>query len=230
MKYVLLLFSIFLFACSQKTTDRPSVSTPTLIRYLALGDSYTIGESVAPTDRFPAQLKDSLVRKGIFLEEPLIIARTGWTTADLENGIANEGIMGDTFELVTLLIGVNNQYRGHAIEDYGPAFKALLEKAIRLAGNNKDHVFVLSIPDYAYTPFGQQRPDPDQISAEIDAYNAVNRYISENLGVAYFDITPITRQGLDKPALVANDGLHPSSLMYSQWINQMLPVLTDVLP
>lgn len=229
MRYLFLFLAMLLFGCSKKTTERPRITASTTIHYLALGDSYTIGESVPAQNRFPQQLADSLKNEGFKIEDPSIIARTGWTTNDLEAAIADAYISGDTFELVTLLIGVNNQYRGYPIDDYGPAFQALLEKAIRFAGNRRDRVFVVSIPDYAVTDFGQQRPNPEQISTEIDAYNETNRNIAASFGITYFDITPISRKALKDPSLVADDRLHPSGKMYTQWVDLMLPEIVAAL-
>ena len=188
------------------------------VRFLALGDSYTIGASVPPEDRWPQQLYDSLVRRGYDTEGLTIIARSGWTTDDLEEGISNQNPPSD-YNLVSLLIGVNDQYQGFDTGWYKPRFEKLLLKAIELAGGNINAVFVLSIPDYAYTPFGN---GSRSISEEIDAFNNVNASIAQSYDIAYFDITPISREGLAKPGLVAQDGLHPSGLMYSKWVSMIL--------
>ncbi|NUN99325.1 MAG: SGNH/GDSL hydrolase family protein [Saprospiraceae bacterium] len=197
--------------------------------FLALGDSYTIGQGVAATARFPVQLRTKLTEAGIPVDTLQIIAKTGWTTGDLKAAINNATLVADTFGLVTLLIGVNNQFRGFARSDYEVEFAALLETAIRFAGNRPERVFVLSIPDYAVTPFGQNRPNPDQISQEIDAFNASNRTITENRGVHYFDITPISREALNDATLLASDQLHPSGKMYGRWVDLMLPILVERL-
>lgn len=204
----------------------PDADTIKAISYLALGDSYTIGQSVATVERFPRQLADSLSEMGY--ETTLkIIAQTGWTTADLKAGIQAANITGNTYDLVTLLIGVNNQYRGFSLSGYQTEYAQLLEQAIQFAGNDPLKVVVISIPDYAYTPFGQSRPNPAQISQEIDAFNAACQEITIQHGVLFVDITPISREGLDHPELVASDKLHPSGLMYSRWVTAILPgVLT----
>lgn len=226
---------LLLTGCSQKTMDRPAFVPPdsnsvnSAITYLALGDSYTIGERVPEQERFPIQLADSLEANGQKVSDVRIIARTGWTTGDLEQGISNATIEGDTFDLVTLLIGVNDQYRGYPIDDYGPAFHGLLNRAIAFAGDRNERVFVLSIPDYGVTPFGQQRPNPVQISAEIDAYNQINREIAELNGVTYINITPISREALNNASLVAGDQLHPSGEMYRRWVEILLPEVTAAL-
>lgn len=189
------------------------------LRFLALGDSYTIGESVTKDSRWPVLLVDSLHRHGINAMEPAVIATTGWRTDDLKHAIEKSKIKG-TFSLVSLLIGVNNLYQGKTAEAYAPEFEALLRLAIRLADNKKDHVFVLSIPDYGFTPFGQDKRE--QISPGIDSFNRVNRDITHRLGVSYIDVTDISRRGLAEPDLVASDGLHPSGKMYAEWVEQVL--------
>lgn len=190
-----------------------------VISYLALGDSYTIGESVSAAERYPVLLAEELKEKGIEVVGPKIIATTGWTTADLMRGIENADIEDKKYDLVSLLIGVNNQYRGRSLEEYKKEFRELLLQSIAFANGDKDKVFVISIPDYGYTPFGESRKEA--ISAEIDAFNAANREITESMGVKYFDITPISRNGLTDPELVAGDGLHPSGKMYRQWVDLM---------
>lgn len=179
-------------------------------RYLALGDSYTIGESVAPEERFPVQLARKL-----HLGEPEIIARTGWTVDDLNRGIGEAAPRG-TYSLVTLLIGVNDQYRGGTAEAYRPAFAAMLRRAIEFAGGDPKRVVVVSIPDWGVTPFAGGR-DRSAISAAIDQFNAVNRDEALRAGVKYVDITPISRQAREDCSLIASDGLHPSGAMYKLW-------------
>jgi lysophospholipase L1-like esterase len=201
------------------------------VRFLALGDSYTIGESVPEAESWPHQLFDSLAARGYQTEQLDIIARTGWTTGVLTDVIETRNPSKD-YNLVSLLIGVNDQYQGLPIEWYAPGFEDLLLTAIELAGGNKDAVFVLSIPDYAYTPFGA---GSGKTSQEIDAYNEINQSITQSYGIAYFDITPISREGFINPGLVAGDGLHPSGLMYSRWVSLMLETLlstavTDLKP
>lgn len=184
-------------------------------KFLALGDSYTIGESVAENERWPVQLADALRKKGIAIAAPHIIATTGWRTDDLKRAIVAADPARDQ-GLVSLLIGVNNQYQGKSAVSYAPEFEELLNMAIVFAGNNKSKVFVVSIPDYGYTPFGKEKQE--SISKAIDEFNAVNRSITEKYGVQYFYITDISRKGLDDPALVAQDGLHPSGKMYAEWV------------
>lgn len=197
------------------------------VTYLALGDSYTIGEQVAYTECFPVQAAALLREQGIAVEDPQIIATTGWTIDELEAGIAAAHIH-KTYDIVTLLIGVNNQYRGRSVEEYAAEFTALLQKAIAFAGNNPAHVVVLSIPDWGVTPFAAGR-DREQISREIDAYNAANKTIAEEWLVPYLDITHFTREAPQDPELVAADGLHPSGKDYSRWAAALLPLLQQAL-
>jgi lysophospholipase L1-like esterase len=198
------------------------------VNFLALGDSYTIGESVPAEERWPRQLFDSIAARGFTTEKLTIIARTGWTTEDLQDAVTGQNPPKE-YNLVSLLIGVNDQYQGFDEEWYEPRFEKLLLMAVELAQGNKDAVFVLSIPDYAYTPFGQ---GSGTITREIDAFNQVNKSITQSYGITYFDITPISREGLAKPGLVAPDGLHPSGLMYSKWVSLILESLIreDITP
>ncbi|HMV09518.1 MAG TPA: GDSL-type esterase/lipase family protein [Cyclobacteriaceae bacterium] len=189
------------------------------VRFLALGDSYTIGQSVSTNERWPVQLIDSLRARGFACYDPTIIATTGWRTDNLSDAIEGS-ILRHDYNLVSLLIGVNNQYQGRTAESYAPEFYSLLDKAISLAGGNLNHVFVVSIPDYGFTPFG--KGSQSYITAGINAFNNVNKSISEARGITYIDITEISRQGLDKPELVASDGLHPSGKMYTEWVKLIL--------
>jgi lysophospholipase L1-like esterase len=194
------------------------------MRYLALGDSYTIGESVPESERWPNQLA-ALLKENGHDAQVMIIARTGWTTDELWQGIQKVNLQ-PPYDLVSLLIGVNNQYRGYDIEEYREGFRFLLNKSIEYAGGEKDRVFVVSIPDWSVTPFAGGR-NSTQIASEIDAFNAVNREESEVAGVLYVDITPISR--VDDPSLIAHDGLHPSGKMYGLWVDTMLPDLIRLL-
>lgn len=189
------------------------------VRFLALGDSYTIGEGVSVEDRWPVQLAEQLQNRGVAVEELKIIARTGWRTDNLISAITAEKPRAN-YNLVSLLIGVNNQYQRTNITVYPVEFKQLLNKAIELCGGRKSGVFVLSIPDYGYTPFGAAARAT--ISAEIDEYNRINREIANELGVAYFDITPISREAVAKPEYLAPDQLHPSGEMYARWVSLLL--------
>ncbi|WP_395051124.1 SGNH/GDSL hydrolase family protein [Flavobacterium sp.] len=198
--------------------NTPSQTPVKEINYLALGDSYTIGQSVCETCRFPEQLKKSLGN----VTSLKIIAQTGWTTTNLISAI-NAQNPTTNYDLVTLLIGVNNQYQNLNFQVYQYEFPELINKAIALAKGDKTNVIVVSIPDYAYTPFGQQSVNPAKISTEIDKYNAyAQKYCLDN-NIEYINITDITRQGLLNPKLVATDGLHPSELAYSYFIERILP-------
>ncbi len=196
------------------------------LHYVALGDSYTIGESVPESDRWPNQLAAALKAQGHPVEVT-IIARTGWTTAELWRGIQAAQPQG-TYDLVSLLIGVNNQYRGYDIEAYRDEFQFLLGKSIEYAGRGPSQVIALSIPDWGVTPFsaGQDRA---LIASEIDAFNRVNREESQRGGVHYVNVTPISRLAADDPELVAYDGLHPSAKMYAMWVELVLPVVMKII-
>lgn len=190
------------------------------IRFLALGDSYTIGESVSESERWPSQLAKLLERDDI-QPEVTIVARTGWTTDELWQGIQDTEIE-PPYDLVSLLIGVNNQYRGYDIDQYREQFSFLLNKAIEYAGGNPDRVLVLSIPDWGVMPFAAGH-DREKIAKEISAFNAVNREESEKAGVHYVDVMPGSRQAMNDSALIASDGLHPSGRMYSEWARLAYP-------
>lgn len=202
-------------------TIKTNNSDSTEYAYLALGDSYTIGESVSEADRWPVQLVASLKNAGISFAEPRIIARTGWTTNELMSAI-DAADLNQTFDLVSLLIGVNNQYRGYKIDQQEREFEILLHKAIAFAGGDRSKVFVVSIPDYGVTPFGKNG-NPEKIATEIDQYNAINKKIADLYQIQYFDITPISRLALGNPDLIARDGLHPSGLMYQEWVKLIFP-------
>lgn len=187
-------------------------------KYLALGDSYTIGESVRAHERWPVQLAKTLRDNGKPMGEPTIIATTGWRTDNLSDAIAQADLM-TAYDLVSLSIGVNNQYQGKSPNRYAIEFEALLLTAIKLANGIKANVFVVSIPDYGYTPFGKAKQI--EISKELDHFNEINNAITKKLGVKYFNITDISRNGLDLPDLVAGDGLHPSGKMYGLWVERI---------
>jgi lysophospholipase L1-like esterase len=195
-------------------------------RFLALGDSYTIGERVAENECWPNQLAELIKSSPQFREteggaKVTILVRTGWTTAELWQGIQTAKLE-PPYDLVSLLIGVNNQYRDLALDDYRSEFANLVAQSVKFAGANPQRVIVLSIPDWSVTPFAEGR-DRAQIAAEIDAFNAVNREQSARAGVCYVDVTPVSRLAISDPSLLAPDGLHPSGRMYSQWTDLALP-------
>ena len=206
------------------------------MRYLALGDSYTIGESVAEDERWPNQLAALITSSPQFAKpiggtergmEVTIIARTGWTTDELWQSI-QAAKPEPPYDLVSLLIGVNNQYRGYGINEYREQFILLLNESIEYAGGDPNRVIVLSIPDWGVTPFAASR-DRGQIGKEINAFNLVNRAESEKAGVHYVDVTPGSREATDDISLVASDGLHPSGKMYSEWARLAYPEALKVL-
>jgi len=188
------------------------------LRFLALGDSYTIGQGVLTSERWPDQFIAELTTRGFDIDELKIIAQTGWRTDNLQIAI-NGQLPLNGYNLVSLLIGVNNQFQGGSIQTYTNQFEDLLQQAIELAGNDPQHVFVLSIPDYAFTPYGNGNP---AISSAIDEFNAVNLAITNSYNVKYIDITPILRNGLLQPSLITSDGLHPSGMMYQLWVQEIV--------
>lgn len=208
-------------------------SAPPEPRFLALGDSYTIGEGVAPEERWPVQLAARLREHGIAIGEPRLIATTGWTTDELEAGIdaaaVREPIPAD-HALVSLLIGVNNQYRGRPLAEYEVQFSALLERAVGFAGDDPARVLVLAIPDWGVTPFAiQSGRDRAQIASQLDAFNAAARRIAETRGAHFIDIAPISRERGGEAAMLAADGLHPSAALYALWAEAARPVAEAIL-
>ena len=192
---------------------------PNSLSYLALGDSYTIGESVKESERWPNQLADALTKKGVAVAQPKIIATTGWRTDNLKDAIIKADLK-NNYDLVSLLIGVNNQYQGKPADQYAVEFEDLLKTAIQLAKGKPTNVFVVSIPDYGYTPFGLAKKET--ISKQLDEFNAINKKISKKYKVAYYNITDISRKGIEEPSLVADDKLHPSGKMYTLWTERIL--------
>lgn len=197
--------------------------------YLALGDSYTIGESVSESDRWPVQLVNQLAAllPSDTLSAPTILAATGWTTNNLSQALTSSGYEDETWDYVSLLIGVNNQYQGLDLEQYEVEFSDLLNRAIGCAGGNPLRVFVVSIPDYGYTPFGQE--NQQTIQSELAAFNGACLSISADAGVAYFNITPISQQWPQTDYLIANDGLHPSGWQYTLWVQSFVEEVKGML-
>ena len=224
----LIIFIVLVSGARNETSSEPVLEETELpvFRYLALGDSYTIGESVSVEDRWPNQLATLLESENI-KTEVTIIARTGWTSSELWQGIQAEE-MQLPYDLVSLLIGVNNQYRGYALNEYRDQFNFLLHKSIEYADGDANRVLVLSIPDWGATPFASGR-DREQIAREIDEFNLVNREMSEIAGAHYVDVTPISREVVNDIALIATDGLHPSGKMYALWAEKTLPVAKEIL-
>jgi lysophospholipase L1-like esterase len=221
MKTILFLIAVSVFSFSLKNISETEMG-PKKYTYLALGDSYTIGEMLTSKENFPNQLANILRDSGYQFDDPEIIAKTGWTTDELQNAI-NSYQFHSPYDLVTLLIGVNNQYRGRRADEYQTEFESLLKQAIQFANGNSNRVIVLSIPDWGATPYAEGR-DREQIAKEIDEYNSVNRKIAAQYNVQYIDITPGTRKASTDPGLIASDGLHPSAKEYSIWAK----ILADI--
>ena len=199
------------------------------LSYLALGDSYTIGEGVETRGRWPMQLAQGLRDAGIAITDPRVIATTGWTTDELSAAMDAAEPLGE-WDFVSLLIGVNNQYRGRDVDDYLGEFTRLLQRAIALAGGRPTRVLVLSIPDWGVTPFAlASGRDRQAIADDLDAYNAAAREVCEAHGAAFVDITDISRDGGGEPAMLADDGLHPSAAQYARWADAALPVAARLL-
>ncbi|HEX9970920.1 MAG TPA: SGNH/GDSL hydrolase family protein [bacterium] len=222
-----ILFAMIMCNNPKDWNNNQNVKPPTIKTILSLGDSYTIGQSVSKAERWPNQLAQALQDSGLNMEQPKIIARTGWTTAELWNGIQNSQL-DSTYDLVTLLIGVNDQYRGLGISYYCAGFLKLLNKAIQFSGNDTDRVIVLSIPDYSVTPFAQAG-DTARIRQELDQFNALNQELALQAGVHYVDITPISRKALKDRTYLAPDNLHPSGKMYGEWVGLVFPIADKIL-
>ncbi len=222
---------------SELPTPEPTTPNPTPsggddeskdFKYLALGDSYTIGESVCESCRFPVQLVNRYNEDSEDILSTKIIAHTGWRTDNLIDAIDRENPDAD-YDLVTLLIGVNNQYQSKSFSQYEKEFPELLNTAIQLAGGDASNVIVVSIPDYAYTPYGQGTSNPEKISQEIDNYNDFAQSNTEARNIIFLNITDITRRGLQEPDLVASDGLHPSTVAYKEFVDRLLPLIQNKL-
>jgi lysophospholipase L1-like esterase len=220
-KVAFILFALLVVSCSSENDSGNEIIQPKYYKYLALGDSYTIGESVCQTCRFPIQLQDSIKKYTNTNDtfQTQIIAQTGWTTTNLKTAIATQNPTND-FDLVTLLIGVNNQYQNKPFSVYEQEFPELVSIAIQKAKGDKNNVIVVSIPDYAYTPFGNGNAS---ISSQLDNYNAFAQNYCIVNNITFVNITDITRLGLQQPNLVASDGLHPSTIAYTKFVERILP-------
>ncbi|OZV70556.1 SGNH/GDSL hydrolase family protein [Winogradskyella aurantia] len=230
MRKITYLLLICLLTIGCEPSDNTIEPLPKTFNILSLGDSYTVGAAVCNTCKFPEQLKDSL--KGSLSQKDSInlsiIAQTGWTTTNLIGAIENQNPSED-FDMVTLLIGVNNQFLSRPFTLYENEFPILTQTAVTKAQGDRSRVIVLSIPDYAYTPFGQNNGNPEVTSQEINEYNAFaqNYCLEEN--ITFLNITDITQEGLNNPDLVAPDGLHPSELAYSKFMERLLPIVVQKL-
>lgn len=218
--FYLLLFPNNLFSQSNNTTMHT-------YSFLALGDSYTIGESVPLQKSFPYQTVQLLRKENYNFLAPEIIAKTGWTTYELQEGMKEYQFL-SKYDFVSLLIGVNDQYRGKNILEYKQQFEELLKKAIELANGKKEHVIVISIPDYSATPFAGSL-DKEKISREMDVFNSINKAISIQYKVQYVDITTESKNTMYDPSLVAQDGLHPSPKEYAIWAKKIAEAITSQL-
>ncbi len=197
--------------------------------YLALGDSYTIGETVDAKRRWPVQLANFLNIKGKNVSQPLVIAKTGWRTDELHAAASSDiRVAPKKFDLVSLLIGVNDQYQGKDIKNFPAAFEKLLDLAIESGARGRKSVFVVSIPDYGATPFGKD--NAENVTKEIDAYNAISEEICKRRKIPFYTITEISRRANTEPELVASDGLHPSGEMYRLWVASFVDLVKKSLP
>ncbi|UXI69150.1 SGNH/GDSL hydrolase family protein [Tahibacter amnicola] len=193
------------------------------LRFLALGDSYTIGEGVSAPERWPHQLAAQLRANGVPLSDPTIVATTGWTTDELSAAM-DKAALSPPYDLVTLSIGVNNQYRGYPVDQYRTEFAALLDRAIMLAGHRPERVVVVSIPDWGVTTFGAgSGRDTATIARELDTFNTVNREEARKRRVAWADVAPASRRAGNSPDQLASDGLHPSGRQYTGWVREIYP-------
>ncbi len=203
-----------------------------MFSYLALGDSYTIGEGLPAADNFPNQTARLLTARGLDVGTPVVIATTGWTTDELAVAIHERAIQ-ETFSVVSLLIGVNNQYRGRTIMNYRDEFLRLLQQAVQFAGGVTERVVVLSIPDWSRTPFASTaeagQRNPIKVAEEIDAYNEIARRLSTAAGCGWIDITPSTREHAQLPDYLVADGLHPSAKEYALWAERLATEFARVL-
>lgn len=231
-----LLFTYAMAGCKKQPIIKTSavdtipsiVPLPPLRNYLALGDSYTIGEGVPVAERFPHQTMALLKGRGVNMQEPQYIAQTGWPTGSLLYAI-NATNPPDSFDVVSLLIGVNNQYQRRDTGQYRQEFTQCLKEAIRLAGKRPNRVFVLSIPDYSVTPFAARNSDTARVSREIDQFNKINKQVTDSAGIVWIEITQGSREARLDPSLIANDGLHPSGREYAKWAAKLAEEMTKVL-
>lgn len=227
---LMLLFCLGLMVAScsstMDVTDNQEPANPQYT-YLALGDSYTIGESVLETERWPVQLAEQLRNRGYKVAPPKIIAKTGWTTEDLLLGMDQNLDVQRDFDLVSILIGVNNQYQGKRVTEYEEDLRQIFRRAINHSKTLEKGVFAVSIPDYGYTPFGAS--NQEKISMEIDRFNEVFKRVADEFNVPFYNITPISRDA-ENAELVASDGLHPSGLQYKYWVDQFVNQVAEKLP
>lgn len=229
MKKIFLLLSLAFFTMScvdSEAEKKKAIKETDELTYLALGDSYVIGEGVHSSLPWPVQLSDSLRKREVPLNHPRIIARTGWTTADLLKAM-DKRLEDEKFDLVSVLIGVNNQYQGRSIEEYEKELREVFRRAIERSRTGAKNVFAVSIPDYGVTPFGAERAE--EIAKEIDDFNAVFRKVAGEFEVDFYNITPISKRAKEDKTLIASDDLHPSGRMYSLWVQEIADTVAQKL-
>ena len=217
---------LLLMGCKSKEPENITVLEEDSIRYLALGDSYTIGERVPVAMRWPVQLTEQLKQKGVAVEEPRIIAQTGWTTGELLEAMDLQ-LNNEKFDLVSVLIGVNNQYRGQSLEAYEKDLHEIFNRALTHSETGAAGVFAVSIPDYGMTPFGAE--NSEKTAEELDAFNAVFQKVAAEYEVDFYNITPISRKAKEDLSLIADDDLHPSGKMYKMWVDLIYPEVREKL-
>jgi len=215
LKFIILLLSFF--SCERELSKK---------KYLALGDNYTIGENISENNRWPIQLAEVLNKNNISIGKPKIIAKTGWTTDELKSGI-DVTILDYPYDFVSLLIGVNNQFKQKSLLEFKEEFQNLLNQAVSFSGNKKEHVFVVSIPDWGVMPFAEGR-DREQVRTEIDNFNQIIYEICAIERIAFIDITSISRDISKHPEWIASDGFHPSGAQYTEWVNEILPFFLNI--
>lgn len=231
-KTLLLIISVFLFGgcatVAEMATGEEEEASELNYSYLALGDSYTIGEGVAEDERWPMQLVESLRERGYKVAPPKIIAQTGWTTKDLFDAVENELHYTRKFDLVSILIGVNNQFRGKSKREYEEELNEIFRVALNYSKRRERGVFALSIPDYSVTPYVTE--NAEEIREEIDEFNDIFRRVAAEHEVDFYNITPISREAARDPDLIVQDGLHPSGTMYRFWVQEIIEEITQKLP
>lgn len=230
MRYTLffcLLVSLSCFSC--KTSSNHTISeSNNKYSFLALGDSYTIGESVAKTERWPVQLVSRLNEDGYKVAPPKVIAKTGWTTGGLRSAMRSQLNTSRKFDLVSISIGVNNQYQGGSMEEYEEELRQIFKMALNYSKKREKGIFAFSIPDYGVTPFGEN--NAETIREEIDQFNAIFKKVAADFDVDFYNITPISREAARDPDLIAEDNLHPSALMYRYWVDEIIDEIPQMLP
>lgn len=225
-KIYLLLMLLVLWGCKSNEPENITVLEEDPIRYLALGDSYTIGESVEIQLRWPMQLTERLKAEGFQIEEPRIIAKTGWTTGNLLEAMDLQ-LNNEKFDLISVSIGVNNQYQSKSIEEYEKDLHTIFTRAIKHSVKGAAGIFALSIPDYGATPFGAE--NSKEIGEELDEFNRVFRKVASEYNIPFYDITPISRRATEDASLIAKDDLHPSGKMYKMWVDFIFEDVKNLL-